>query len=178
MVEEAELLADEGTPVTLVELARRLGVQVPSLYKHVAGADDLQRLVSIRAKNELGDILARATVGKAGPDAVAALAYAYRDWAVAHPGRYATTLRAPDDSDPLDVAASSRAIRVIFDALAGYGLVDQDAIDATRIFRATLHGFVALDAAGAFALPDLDRSFARLVAVLTLSLDQWPALTI
>jgi AcrR family transcriptional regulator len=178
VVEEAELLADEGVPVTLVELARRLGVQVPSLYKHVAGADDLQRLVSIRAKNEIGDVLARATVGKAGPDAVAALAYAYRDWAVAHPGRYATTLRAPDDADPLDVAASSRAIRVIFDALAGYGLVDQDAIDATRIFRATLHGFVALDAAGAFALPDLDRSFARLVAVLAQSLDQWPALTI
>ena len=178
VVEEAELLADEGVPVTLVELARRLGVQVPSLYKHVAGADDLQRLVSIRAKNELGDVLARATVGKAGPDAVAALAYAYRDWALAHPGRYATTLRAPDDGDPLDVAASSRAIQVIFDALAGYGLVDEDAIDATRIFRATLHGFVALDAAGAFALPDLDRSFARLVGVLTLSLDQWPALTI
>jgi AcrR family transcriptional regulator len=178
VVEEAELLADEGAPVTLVELARRLGVQVPSLYKHVAGAADLQRLVSIRAKNELGDILARATVGKAGPDAVAALASAYRDWAVAHPGRYATTLRAPDDGDPLDVAASSRAIQIIFDALAGYGLVDRDAIDATRIFRATLHGFVALDAAGAFALPGLDRSFARLIAVLTLSLDQWPSLTI
>jgi hypothetical protein len=178
VVEEAELLADEGAPVTLVELARRLGVQVPSLYKHVAGAADLQRLVSIRAKNELGDILARATVGKAGPDAVAALASAYRDWAVAHPGRYATTLRAPDDGDPLDVAASSRAIQIIFDALAGYGLVDQDAIDATRIFRATLHGFVALDAAGAFALPGLDHSFARLIAVLTLSLDQWPSLTI
>jgi AcrR family transcriptional regulator len=178
VVEEAEFLADEGAPVTLVELARRLGVQVPSLYKHVAGADDLQRLVSIRAKDELADVLARATVGKAGPDAVTALAYAYRDWAVEHPGRYATTLRAPDDADPLDVAASSRAIQVIFDALAGYGLVDQDAIDATRIFRATLHGFVTLDAAGAFALPDLDRSFARLVAVLRLSLDEWPSLTI
>src|SRR3978361_529865 len=66
VVEEAEVLADEGGPVTLVELARRLGVQVPSLYKHVAGADDLQRLVSLRAKNELADLLARATAGKAG----------------------------------------------------------------------------------------------------------------
>jgi AcrR family transcriptional regulator len=178
VVEEAELLADEGAPITLGEIARRLGVQVPSLYKHVDGADDLQRLVSIRARNELGDILASAAVGKAGPDAVASLAHAYRDWAVAHPGRYATTLRAPDDDDPVDVAASSRAIRIIFDALAGYGLVDQDAIDATRIFRATLHGFVTLDAAGAFALPDLDRSFARLVAVLQLSLAEWPSLTI
>lgn len=178
VVEEAEILADEGVPVTLGELARRLGVQVPSLYKHVGGADDLQRLVSIRAKNELGDVVARATVGKAGPAAVAALAYAYRNWAVAHPGRYATTLRAPNDSDPLDVEASGRAIQVVFDALAGYELVGQDAIDATRIFRATLHGFVTLNAVGAFALPDLERSFARLVAVLQLSLAEWPSLTI
>ena len=161
-----------------MELARRLGVQVPSLYKHVAGADDLQRLVSIRAKNELGDVLARAAVGKAGPDAVSALAYAYRDWAVAHPGRYATTLRAPEADDPLDVDASSRAIQVIFDALSRYGLSDQGLVDATRIIRATLHGFVSLDAAGAFALPDLDASFAKMVAVLQLALAEWPSLTI
>jgi AcrR family transcriptional regulator len=178
VVEEAELLADEGGPVTLVELARRLGVQVPSLYKHVAGADDLQRLVSLRARTELSDVLTRSTVGKSGPDAVAALATAYRDWATAHPGRYATTLRAPNPDDPADIAASSRAIQVIFDALAGFGLVDDDAIDATRLFRSTLHGFVTLVAAGAFALPDLDRSFRRMVAVFQLSLAQWPALTI
>jgi AcrR family transcriptional regulator len=178
VVEEAEVLADEGGPVTLVELARRLGVQVPSLYKHVAGADDLQRLVSLRARNEFSDVLARATVGKSGADAVAAIATAYRDWATAHPGRYATTLRAPNAADPADIAASGRAIQVIFDALAGYGLVDDDAIDATRLFRSTLHGFVTLVAAGAFALGDLDRSFRRMVAVFQLSLAQWPSLTI
>jgi hypothetical protein len=37
---------------------------------------------------------------------------------------------------------------------------------------------VALNAAGAFALPDLDRSFERLVAVLQHSLADWGALTI
>jgi AcrR family transcriptional regulator len=178
VVEEAEILADEGEPVTLAVLARRLGVQVPSLYKHVAGADDLQRLVSLRARIEFSDVLARATVGKSGADAVSALAVAYRDWATAHPGRYATTLRAPDPDDPADMAASSGAIQVIFDALAGYGLVDNDAIDATRLFRSTLHGWVTLVAAGAFALPDMDRSFSRMVAVFKLSLAEWSTLTI
>jgi AcrR family transcriptional regulator len=178
VVEEAELLSDEGEPVTLALLARRLGVQVPSLYKHVAGADALQQLVSVRAKTELGDVLARATVGKAGGDALAALAIAYRDWATAHPGRYATTLRAPDINDPEDMAAAGRAIQVIFDALAGYGLAEQDMIDATRIFRSTLHGFVTLTAAGAFALPDLDRSFRRMVAMFQLSLAEWSTVTI
>ncbi len=178
VVEEAETLADEGEPITLAVLARRLGVQVPSLYKHVAGADALQRQVANRAKSELADVLARAAVGKAGPDAVAALAEAYRDWAMEHPGRYASTLRAPDANDPEDFAAAGRAIQVIFDALAAYGLTDDDVIDATRYLRSTLHGFVALVAAGAFALPDLDRSFAQMVAVLQQGFAQWPSLRI
>jgi AcrR family transcriptional regulator len=175
VVEEAESLADEGGPVTLAALAARLGVQVPSLYKHVAGADALQGLIATRAKNELADALGRASVGKARSDALAAIAGAYRDWATAHPGRYATTLRAALDGDPAEVAAGDRAVKVIFDALAGYGLTGQDAIDATRLLRSTLHGFVSLDAVGAFGLPDLDRSFARLVAVLQRALEDWPA---
>jgi AcrR family transcriptional regulator len=178
VVEEAEQLSDEGLPVTLAALAIRLGVQAPSLYKHVAGADDLQRLVSIRARTQLADVLTRATVGKAGGDAVEALAWAYREWATAHPGRYASTLRAPVADDEADLAVSSRAIQVIFDALAGYGLRGDDAIDATRIIRSTLHGFVSLGAAGGFELPDLDRSFARLVAMLQQSLAGWNAVTI
>jgi AcrR family transcriptional regulator len=178
VIEAAETLADAGEPITLALLARRLGVQVPSLYKHVAGADDLQRSIANRAKAELSDALARATVGKSGPDAVAALATAYRDWALTHPGRYATTLRAPDPGDPEDLAASSRAIQVIFDVLAAYGLDEADMIDATRFLRSTLHGFVALIAAGAFELPDLNRSFARMIAALQLALREWASLTI
>jgi AcrR family transcriptional regulator len=178
VVEEAELLADEGEPITLAALARRLGVQVPSLYKHVGGSDDLYRLMSIRAKNEFTEVLARAAVGKSGSDALDALATAYRDWATEHPGRYATTLRAPDASDEDDMTASSRAIQVIFEALGGYGLSDEDLVDATRIFRSSLHGFVTLTAAGAFALPDLDRSFRRMLAMFRASLSDWQSLTI
>ncbi|HEX4059112.1 MAG TPA: TetR-like C-terminal domain-containing protein [Galbitalea sp.] len=178
VVEEAEHLTDEGAPLTLVELARRLGVQVPSLYKHVAGADALNRLVSVRAKNELADILARATVGKARDEAVGAVAVAYRDWAMQHPGRYAMTLRAPEPDDDEDQDASGRAVQVVFDALAGYGLSGDDAIDATRFVRSTLHGFIAIDAAGGFALPALDRSFLTIVAALRLALGNWASLTI
>ena len=180
VVEEAELLADEtGSPaVSLVTLAARLGVQVPSLYKHVAGADDLHRLISVSAKNELADVLGRATVGKARAEAVAALATTYREWATAHPGRYATTLRAPLPGDEADLAASDRAVRVMFDALAGYGLTGDDAVDATRLLRASLHGFISLAAAGGFGLPEVDRTFARLVTSAQLMLEQWRSVTI
>lgn len=180
VVDEAGLVADEtGSPaVNLATLAARLGVQVPSLYKHVSGADDLHRLVSLRARTELADALARATVGRSRDEAVAAIASAYRDWAVAHPGRYPLTLRAPRLDDPADLEASGRAVGVMFDALAGYGLVDDDAIDATRMLRSVLHGFVSLNAAGAFELPDLDRSFRRMVASVQHALRDWHTVTI
>lgn len=176
VIEEAEALADElgEENVTLAEIASRLGVKVPSLYKHVTGLPGVRASVEARAKGELGDVMARATVGVASGDAVTALARAYREWARLHPGRYAATLRAPDASDGASLAASERAVGVVYDALAGYGLTGDDAVDATRALRAALHGFVALEAAGGFGLPrDVDRSFDRLVAALCTSLDAW-----
>lgn len=180
MVEEAEALADEvGLPqLSLAALAARVGVQVPSLYKHIAGLEALQQQLATRARADLAEALARAAVGKAGPDAVVAVAGAYRDWARRHPGRYPATLRAPSPHDTEDVAATEAAVQVVFDALAGYGLTGADAVDATRALRAALHGFVALEAAGGFGLPhDVDRSFDRMVAAQNLALASWGAIT-
>lgn len=178
VVAEAETLADEVglAAVSLAQIAARLDVRVPSLYKHIAGLDALYTLVETRAKSDLGDALARAAVGVAGDDAVDAIADAYRAWAKRHPGRYTATLRAPDPDDDTAQAASAAAVQVVFDALAGYGLTGDDAIDATRAFRAALHGFVALEAAGGFGLPrDVDRSYRKLVDALKLSLHEWPS---
>jgi hypothetical protein len=56
---------------------------------------------------------------------------------------------------------------VILAILRGYGLEGDDAIHATRIVRAALHGFVLLEANEGFRIAlDLDETFARLVAVL------------
>ena len=179
VIQEAELLADEVglADVTLARIAGRLDVKVPSLYKHVAGLDALHAFVEARAKSDLGDALGRAAVGVAGDDAVDALADAYRDWAKRHPGRYGAILRAPDPDDEAAMAAGAAAVQIVFDALAGYGLTGDDAIDATRAFRAALHGFVSLEAAGGFGLPqDIDRSYAQLVNALKAGLRRWETL--
>jgi catechol 2,3-dioxygenase-like lactoylglutathione lyase family enzyme len=65
------------------------------------------------------------------------------------------------------VAASEAVLGTVLAVLAERGLTGEDAIDATRALRAALHGFVALEAAGGFGMPqDVGRSFARLVAGL------------
>jgi AcrR family transcriptional regulator len=173
VVVEAERIADEVglSRLTLAALAESLGVRQPSLYKHIDGMDALQRSIAVRAKTELGEVLGRAAVGKAGDDAIRALSTAYRRWALEHPGRYSATVRAPEPGDTDDEAASASVVGVVFDVLAGYDLHGVDAIDATRALRSTLHGFIALESSGGFGLPvDVDRSFERLVDGLVVAL--------
>ena len=174
VVIEAERIADEVglSQLTLAALAGNLGVRQPSLYKHIDGMDALQRSIAVRAKRELAEVLGRAAVGRARGDAIRALADAYRTWAVEHPGRYATTTRAPIPGDVDDKAASDAVVTVVLDVLSGYHLTGDSAIDATRTMRSALHGFVSLETNAGFGLPvSIDRSYEFLVNSLIAALD-------
>ncbi len=176
VVAEAALIADEVglDQLTLAAVAKRLGVAVPSLYKHIGGLDDLHRQLATLATAELGAAITTAAVGKAGGDALRAIADAYRDYARRHPGRYPATLRAPDPTDAAHIAAAESILTVVFAVLAGYDVTGPDAVDATRGIRSTLHGFVALEALGGFGMPqDVDRSFARMINALDAALASW-----
>lgn len=176
MVDEAEQMADDVglSRLTLAALADRLGVRQPSLYKHIASMDSLQRSIAVKAKNELADALARATVGRARGDAIVSMSRAYRTWALEHPGRYAAAQRVPIPGDTEAEAADWAAVEIVGDVLTGYDLDGDDAIDATRGLRAALHGFVTLETTGGFAhRANIDRSFDRLVRGLAAALDGW-----
>ncbi len=176
VIQEAEQFADEIglANLTLAGLAMRLGIRQPSLYKHLESMDALQVGIATRAKYELADTLARSAVGRSRSAAVRAMAYAYRAWAIAHPGRYAATQRASTPDDHEATSADQAILNVVISVLAGYQLTDDDAIDATRALRAALHGFVILETSGGFGLPaSIDRSFDRLVQGLEVALDGW-----
>jgi AcrR family transcriptional regulator len=173
VVAEAMDLADEVglDQLTLAALAARLGVRQPSLYKHVASLGALRRLISMQGKAEFGDVLGRAAIGRARDDALVTMAHAYRAWALDHPARYLAAQQPPAPGDVDDETVSGRAVQVLAAVMEGYGLDGDDSIDAIRAFRAALHGFVFLEASGAFALPaSVDRSFERLVQGLVRSL--------
>ena len=176
VVDAAIELIDEMGPgvLTLAAVARRTGVATPSLYKHVDSGEALQQKVSARVTGELANILTDAIAGRSGEEAVRSLAHAYRDYARSHPGRYPLTQRVPDVRDPEHLAASERAVRAVFAALSGFGLAGDDAIDATRMARSALHGFVSLEIDHGFGLPqDVGHSFSCLVSALNVSLRNW-----
>jgi AcrR family transcriptional regulator len=173
---EAGRVADEVgyERLTLAAVAERFGVALPSLYKHVDGLEAVRGGLAVTALEELASALSAATRGRRRSEALHAMATAYRAYAQAHPGRYAATLRAPDPADTSHARAGDAVLRIVLALLADYGLRDDDAVDATRGLRSALHGFVALEAAGGFGMPqDVDRSYRRLIEGFDASLDRW-----
>lgn len=169
VVAAAERNADaEGLEsLTLAGLAAELGVRPPSLYAHVDGLDDLKRRIAVRGTRELTSRLQAAAAGRAGADALRTVAHAYRGYALEHPGAYAALQRAPAPGDVEAETAAAEVVGVVVAVLRGYDIEGDDAVHAVRIVRSALHGFVALETGGGFALPlDLDESFERLLDVL------------
>ncbi len=183
VVREAGAVLDEAAKrgagadtLTLAAVADRLGVKIPSLYKHIKGLPALQRSLAVRAKESLGNAMIEAAVGRSGDEAVRAVAHAYRRWALEHPGQYASTWPAGDPDDADNRAASERVLSLIVAILGAYDLSGDDALDAIRFVRATLHGFVSLETGGGYGMPlDVDRSFERLVGATTAALQAWGA---
>ena len=88
--------ADGLDSLTLARVAASLGIRAPSLYVHVNGLEDLRRRLGAFGARELADALGRAAAGRAGSDALMAIAEAYRGYARAHPGRYAAAQRSSE----------------------------------------------------------------------------------
>jgi hypothetical protein len=112
--------------------------------------------------------MGRAAAGRAGRDALRAVADAYRAYARTHPGTYAAAQRAREMQQSHEAAAAGvEAVEVALAVVRGYGLDGDDALHAARIIRSALHGFALIEADDGFAIDlSTDESFERLVAVL------------
>jgi AcrR family transcriptional regulator len=166
VVSAATAIADRDglDALTLRRLAEELGVRSPSLYAHVGGLEDLRDRIAVSAARKMARELQAAAAGRAGVDALRAVAAAYRTFAVAHRGGY-SSLQNPR----MQHEAFDELVGVVLAVLRGYGLEGDDALHGVRIVRAALHGFVALELTGGFGMAlDLDETFSRLVT----SLDQ------
>ncbi|MGD9526057.1 TetR/AcrR family transcriptional regulator [Pseudonocardia sp.] len=175
VVAAGSALADEVgfAGVTMGLVAERAGVRTPSLYKHIDSLGALRRRIAMQAVRDVSAVLTRAAVGRSGPDAVRAIAAAYRRWALDHPGRYAATIHAPPGDDAEFQQVADDAVAVLFDAIAGFGLRGDRAIDAVRAIRAIIHGFAGLEVGGAFQMTrDVAGSYDFLVDTLIAGLQR------
>jgi AcrR family transcriptional regulator len=151
IVDCAERLLEREGPsaVTMRRLAGELGIQAPSLYKHVRGKEDIVVALQVRA-------LEGQAAALSGCDDLGSLAEAYRGWALAHPRLYELGSRyALDRSrvpEGVEEAAAAPLIKLAGDR------------DSARVLWAAAHGLVDLELAGRFPPDaDLDAAWATLV---------------
>ncbi|MET8570000.1 TetR-like C-terminal domain-containing protein [Streptomyces sp. NPDC004783] len=178
VVAAAAQLADEAgfENVTVSALARRFGVKDASLYTHVRSLQDLRVRLALLAGGELIDAIEAAVAGRAGKEALAAFAGAYRTYALRHPGRYAATQIRVDQALLAESPALRRTAEITHGMLRAYGLAEPDLTDAVRLLRSTFHGFCLLEAGGGFGAPrDVEASWDRAVDALHVALEHWPA---
>jgi len=162
LVGEAAALADErGLDfVTLANLAERLNVRAPSLYNHVASAEELQNQLTLFALQALHDDIARAAIGTNGADGVLAIANAHRTFAEDRPGMYEATLRVPRPDDVALQQISGDVLDIVRAILVPFELSEDMQIHAIRGFRSIVYGFVSLETRHGFGLPQsIDGSF-------------------
>ncbi|MEU3573527.1 TetR/AcrR family transcriptional regulator [Kitasatospora sp. NPDC036755] len=156
VVAGAELADEAGfEQVTVAAVARRFGVATASLYSHVKSSQDLKTRIALYALEELADLVADALAGRAGRDALAAFADAYRDYAARHPGRYdATRLRL--DAETAAAGAGVRHAQMTRAILRGYHLGEPEQTHAVRMLGSVFHGYISLEAAGGFSHTAVD----------------------
>jgi AcrR family transcriptional regulator len=175
VVQEAARIADSDglSEATLARVAEALGVRPPSLYNHVEGLAGLRRLITILSLDELTEVMRDAAVGRSGEDALRSVARAYREYAMEHPGRYSSTIRAPAPDDAELVGAGLRAVEVLIAVLGAWGFTGDEVLHRVRVVRSALHGFIAIEAEGGFGLAlSLDESFELLLQTLVAGLEQ------
>ncbi|MRH92332.1 TetR/AcrR family transcriptional regulator [Nocardia sp. SYP-A9097] len=172
--EAAQIVDADGQRLTLTEIAKRMGVAQPSLYKHIGGLDELQAKLAVKALRDIGDALRRSATGKARIDALRAMANAYRGYARSHPGCFRYLLHTPEPCTKDYQLAGAAAMSVLYDVLEGYGITGESAVDAARVVHSAFHGFVSIENANRFQLPrSVDFSFERLVNALDQALATW-----
>lgn len=167
---------DGAAALTVSAVARELGVRPPSLYSHVAGAQELRAAVAALALTELADRVDRALAGLAGADALVALADAHRAYAAEHPGRFAAAGAAGAGLvDAELLGAGRRHADHLLAVLRGYAVPAEEQVHAARLVGSLLRGFIELEGGGAFAgsSPPAEESWVRALEQLDAVLRTW-----
>ncbi|WP_380169415.1 TetR/AcrR family transcriptional regulator [Jannaschia sp. R86511] len=100
LVRTSRALLVEGGPDAVVvrEVARRLGVTAPALYRHVDGRDDLLTLLITACSDEVTAVCAQALSDCPPDDPAARLraaTWAFRTWSLTHPPEFALVYGSP-----------------------------------------------------------------------------------
>jgi hypothetical protein len=148
-------------------IAADLATEVRALLaEKVDTIAEMRQFLAVKGYRGLHQSLRAAADGKAGEEALRAVAYAMRAYAHDRPGLSAATFRSPVVASPEWRHESNSLGRFILGVLAGVGLTGNPAIHAFRILRTFVRGFVLHEMANSFQEPlDFDETYRIAVDV-------------
>lgn len=158
----AQLIEQSGTSAfSMHALAQQLEVKTASLYNHISSMDALLAEVCVYALHLQRDAELAAIAGKTGPEAIYALADAYRSFAKAHRALYQHIISTAADCGEQLREVSQYMVEPFLTVLQDTALSDEERLHWQRVLRALLHGFAAQEQAGLLShLPaQVDESF-------------------
>lgn len=169
IIERARDLIETGGPdaLTLKAIAGSLGVEPPSLYRHVKNKDALLRAVNEQTWQRLVEALGRSVATNTDPTVrLLRLAHAYREFALTNPHTYAlASANTHPDRQP-DPHLLERMVLPV-QAVVADVLGEPVSLAALRGLWALLHGFVMLEMSGQYRRGgDLDAVFEESVRAM------------
>ena len=155
-IESLALLESKGLAgFSMRNLADRLHIKAPSLYKHVEGRDEIIAELQAFGIRQFGQAIASAK------NSNRAIALAYRKWAKENPHLYEVTLRTPLLRDRLPAGLEDGVTQMIIE------LTGKDHEHARAVW-ALMHGLVDLEIAGRFPKnANLDKTWTRAIQMLS-----------
>ena len=149
-----DLIAERGLDaLTVQSVAERVGVRGPSLYKHFADRAALLRAVERSVVADLEVVMKAAAESSRDPNddpaTLRAMADAYRQFAKSSPSAY-SLIFALHAGDEATETARRNALAPALERLQSWLRDPGTAFLRARALTAYLHGFVSMEAAGAF----------------------------
>ena len=170
VIQTAADLADrEGLDqLSLVRIARTLGVHTPSVSHHVESLSLLRQELAVQATEGLVAAVREALLDAGDQDTILVIYRAYRHFAKDHPGLYESSVRAPNPDDPRRLAALEDLNIALNAALDAYGVHREDWHQAARTLRAAVHGFVSLEnTRNRYSPQENDQAFDSMLFVIS-----------
>ncbi|MEA2820360.1 MAG: hypothetical protein QOJ86_2364 [Bradyrhizobium sp.] len=148
----------------IAEIEVHLGDRISTL-------PEMRRILAVKGYQGLRRRIENDIEGKSGLDALRAMAFAMRSYALERPGLSAATFRAAVTDSPEWRAALTELSQTVFCVFADIGLVGEAAQHALRVLRSFVRGYVLNEMAASFLEPlDYQESFELGIEMFILGL--------
>ena len=154
--------------VTLKELAAELGVKSPSLYKHFPGGlNEIYEQVMVFSWHSIDREIMRSAVGKSKDEAIKAMCYAFRNFAVQHPGAFEVLQWHNSYTSDLNKQATKDIIASLNQVLEAYKMTETQKLHILRFLRGFVQGFSTIEVHAGFGDPvSIDDSFEFAIGII------------